>query len=604
MNIRKCAQGHTYDSDVYMECPYCSNPNYINYSEMTPSNAGDTELLRGSGAPQGALLPAVPVRRPKPVANPPEVIYQGAGYYGGAENMQGQYGQQIPPFDPNQMGMQFYPMDEEPATQYLRPDQLQQGFGSQGQQGYGSQGQQGYGSQGQQGYGSQGQQGYNGQGQQGYNGQGQQGYGGQGQQGYNGQGQQNYGVPGETSELLQNMVQQMKAREGMQSGSAGTTVPGNSGRTPAGNAGGVQSGNAGRTPAGNMGNVQPGNSGRIASGNAGGAAAGNAGRAASGNADRPRTPNTAGPRSDASVKRQDSRPASGKGSGGKKNSQFPGWMIMIIVLSALMAAGGVVFFLLGLSKSKERSSSGSYTPVSGSSGAGSSTEAGGSTEAGSSTETGVPPVAPVPGTNAATEPGFVITQALKFSDYTKVWNITDGGSLKIRKTGEATVSYVTGKQITGVKWSSSDAKGLSIDENGNLKVLKEGTWTVTAEVTGDESGTYSFTVEAEKAGWIKKGEHFYFINGSDEITVGLRKIGEKEYYFNEEGIMQSGVQTVDGQKYYFKPDKSGHAEKILNDWVQEGEIYYYCTGDGTLATGTMEIGGKTYKFDENGVWKE
>ena len=596
MNIRKCAQGHTYDSDVYMECPYCSNPNYINYSEMTPSNAGDTELLRGSGAPQGALLPAVPVRRPKPVANPPEVIYQGAGYYGGAENMQGQYGQQIPPFDPNQMGMQFYPMDEEPATQYLRPDQLQQGFGSQGQQGYGSQGQQGYGSQGQQGY--------NGQGQQGYSGQGQQGYGGQGQQGYNGQGQQNYGVPGETSELLQNMVQQMKAREGMQSGSAGTTVPGNSGRTPAGNAGGVQSGNAGRTPAGNMGNVQPGNSGRIASGNAGGAAAGNAGRAASGNADRPRTPNTAGPRSDASVKRQDSRPASGKGSGGKKNSQFPGWMIMIIVLSALMAAGGVVFFLLGLSKSKERSSSGSYTPVSGSSGAGSSTEAGGSTEAGSSTETGVPPVAPVTGTNASTEPGFVITQALKFSDYTKVWNITDGGSLKIRKTGEATVSYVTGKQITGVKWSSSDAEGLSIDENGNLKVLKEGTWTVTAEVTGDESGTYSFTVEAEKAGWIKKGEHFYFINGSDEITVGLRKIGEKEYYFNEEGIMQSGVQTVDGQKYYFKPDKSGHAEKILNDWVQEGEIYYYCTGDGTLATGTMEIGGKTYKFDENGVWKE
>ena len=83
MNIRKCAQGHTYDSDVYMECPYCSNPNYINYSEMTPSNAGDTELLRGSGAPQSALLPAVPVRRPKPVANPPEVIYQGAGYYGG-----------------------------------------------------------------------------------------------------------------------------------------------------------------------------------------------------------------------------------------------------------------------------------------------------------------------------------------------------------------------------------------------------------------------------------------------------------------------------------------------------------------------------------------
>ena len=585
MNIRKCAQGHTYDSDVYMECPYCSNPNYINYSEMTPSNAGDTELLRGSGAPQGALLPAVPVRRPKPVANPPEVIYQGAGYYGGAENMQGQYGQQIPPFDPNQMGMQFYPMDEEPATQYLRPDQLQQGFGSQGQQGYGSQGQQGYN--------------------------------GQGQQEYSGQGQQSYGVPGETSELLQNMVQQMKNRENMQAGgavsgnagrtpagNAGGVQPGNAGRTPAGNAGGVQSGNAGRTPAGNMGNVQPGNSGRIASGNAGGAAAGNAGRAASGNANRGRTPNTAGPRSDASVNRQDSRPASGKGSGGKKNSQFPGWMIMIIVLSALMAAGGVVFFLLGLSKSKERSSSGSYTPVSGSSGAGSSTEAGGSTEAGSSTETGVPPVAPVPGTNAATEPGFVITQALKFSDYTKVWNITDGGSLKIRKTGEATVSYVTGKQITGVKWSSSDAEGLSIDENGNLKVLKEGTWTVTAEVTGDESGTYSFTVEAEKAGWIKKGEHFYFINGSDEMTVGLRKIGEKEYYFNEEGIMQSGVQTVDGQKYYFKPDKSGHAEKILNDWVQEGEIYYYCTGDGTLATGTMEIGGKTYKFDENGVWKE
>ena len=29
MNIIMCPRGHSYDSDVYMECPYCTNPEYM-----------------------------------------------------------------------------------------------------------------------------------------------------------------------------------------------------------------------------------------------------------------------------------------------------------------------------------------------------------------------------------------------------------------------------------------------------------------------------------------------------------------------------------------------------------------------------------------------
>ncbi|MBQ6830669.1 MAG: N-acetylmuramoyl-L-alanine amidase family protein, partial [Clostridia bacterium] len=39
-----------------------------------------------------------------------------------------------------------------------------------------------------------------------------------------------------------------------------------------------------------------------------------------------------------------------------------------------------------------------------------------------------------------------------------------------------------------------------------------------------------------------------------------------------------------------------------NEWVPDGGKWYYCDANGYMVTGTKVIGGKTYKFDANGVW--
>jgi len=38
-------------------------------------------------------------------------------------------------------------------------------------------------------------------------------------------------------------------------------------------------------------------------------------------------------------------------------------------------------------------------------------------------------------------------------------------------------------------------------------------------------------------------------------------------------------------------------------WLQLGSKWYYLKSSGEMATGKVDIGGKTYEFSNSGVWK-
>ena len=216
--------------------------------------------------------------------------------------------------------------------------------------------------------------------------------------------------------------------------------------------------------------------------------------------------------------------------------------------------------------------------------------------------------APVVTTQQTGEPGFHIRQSSKELDYVREWVIQEGQTFALRRSGEITVSFISGKNITGITWSSSDSAVATVDGSGFVKANELGTAVISAEISGDESRTVQFTVDVnKKEGSEKIGDHWYFINGSEVKLTGLVPAKNPAYYCNEEGIMQSGMVVVDGKMYYFKPDGNGKPTMVKKDWIEfEKDRWYYAQDDGTLATGVIEIEKngekKKYQFDENGVW--
>ena len=160
------------------------------------------------------------------------------------------------------------------------------------------------------------------------------------------------------------------------------------------------------------------------------------------------------------------------------------------------------------------------------------------------------------------------------------------------------------------------------------------------------------------------GKEYYFSTETGAMTVsvtaGWTVKNGKTYYINENGTTQTGWLTVDGKTYYldastgerlsgwqkllpsadslpagWKPDYNNSDNWTQEDWSryylymgwdsdgqrQEASYYYFSTEDFTMQTGwltlpegkyyldadgrrhtgTLELDGKTYQFDENGL---
>ncbi|MEK4099942.1 N-acetylmuramoyl-L-alanine amidase family protein [Bacillus sp. FSL E2-0195] len=101
------------------------------------------------------------------------------------------------------------------------------------------------------------------------------------------------------------------------------------------------------------------------------------------------------------------------------------------------------------------------------------------------------------------------------------------------------------------------------------------------------------------------GKTYYFNNDGQALLTGLHQIEGKLYYYDNKGKMQTGWQEINGKWYYF--DDSGAAKK---GWFNVGGGYhfpyfgyftYYAKEDGSIyQNATVELNGKTYKFDSHG----
>mgnify|MGYP003083905654 FL=1 len=108
-----------------------------------------------------------------------------------------------------------------------------------------------------------------------------------------------------------------------------------------------------------------------------------------------------------------------------------------------------------------------------------------------------------------------------------------------------------------------------------------------------------------KAGFIKDNRGLtYYLDEKGEKVLGLHEINGDLYYFRQGGaykytqlgdMWQDSINYIDGKIYYF--DQFGKAAK--NRFVFTEGAWHYFYGDGTAATGAVQINGQKLYFDTN-----
>ena len=108
-----------------------------------------------------------------------------------------------------------------------------------------------------------------------------------------------------------------------------------------------------------------------------------------------------------------------------------------------------------------------------------------------------------------------------------------------------------------------------------------------------------------KAGFVKDNKGLtYYLDEKGEKVLGLHEINGDLYYFRQGGaykytqlgdMWQDRINYINGKIYYF--DQFGKAVK--NRFVFTEGAWHYFYGDGTAATGAVQINGQNLYFDTN-----
>jgi len=127
-------------------------------------------------------------------------------------------------------------------------------------------------------------------------------------------------------------------------------------------------------------------------------------------------------------------------------------------------------------------------------------------------------------------------------------------------------------------------------------VLRHPVQAVGAEV---QDGTQKLT------GWQKIGRYTYYFNNKGEKLTGLQKIGKRYYFFSKKGVQRFGWRKVKGKKYVYDPEKKGCRAR---GWTNIGNKKYYFKTNGLPQTGWLTKSGKTYYLTKAGKvvagWKK
>ena len=155
------------------------------------------------------------------------------------------------------------------------------------------------------------------------------------------------------------------------------------------------------------------------------------------------------------------------------------------------------------------------------------------------------------------------------------WVNEDGKWYLINKEGNAVTGFAT---VDGLTYY--------MDENGVMQTgwkLIDGYW-------------YYFTKSGDmRKEWQKINNVWYYLGTDGRMLTGWQEIGGKWYYFAESGAMLTGWQELDGKWYYLK--SSG---EMLTGWQQIGNYWFYFSSSGVMQTGWQKIRGSWYYFKSNG----
>ncbi|PEB50322.1 cell wall-binding protein [Bacillus pseudomycoides] len=215
------------------------------------------------------------------------------------------------------------------------------------------------------------------------------------------------------------------------------------------------------------------------------------------------------------------------------------------------------------------------------------------------------------------------TNELRLEDQNIILHFSDKGVLE-------KASRLNGEALNSVNHVTLDEKTLVFEKDGSIR--KNGVSKIFLPGLFDKKEQpalvyYSFEEGPNYTGWKEidgkkyhfvggkhytfdghepiDGKRYYFNQDGEAKLTGFDKVNNKIYYYNDKGEMQTGWQEIDGKWYYF--DESG-AAKI--GWFEVGGGYhfpyygyftYYAKEDGSIYTDTtVEIDGRTYKFDSHG----
>lgn len=196
------------------------------------------------------------------------------------------------------------------------------------------------------------------------------------------------------------------------------------------------------------------------------------------------------------------------------------------------------------------------------------------------------------------------------------WDTSEGWKLATAEDlGREEYHYYDKNGVEAVGWKQIDGNWYYFNEDGVMKngwVYSGGTWYYMdpmkqgAMAEGWVQEVYEDWYYMDKGGalkygcWLQDGTNWYYLKDSGAMAANeFIKSGDATYYLSANGAMATGWVKDQGDWYYLDPT-SGALK--TSSWVLSGTTWYYMDADGAMVSDCeLEIGGKTYAFDENGA---
>ncbi|MDN2613013.1 glycoside hydrolase family 70 protein [Apilactobacillus sp. EABW-1NA] len=146
--------------------------------------------------------------------------------------------------------------------------------------------------------------------------------------------------------------------------------------------------------------------------------------------------------------------------------------------------------------------------------------------------------------------------------------------------------FVTGIQKIGTDYSYFNSEGI---QEKNTFALRNGKMVYFDNDLGNMA----------RDTFINRNGKIYYADDNGYLLKGYQDINGTKVFFNDDYTqLKDVIENVNGKLMYFD---GGYGHAYTGGFFEKNGNYYYALSDGTLATGSIDIDGYGYYFDENGI---